>query len=287
MTANNGNSAATHFGRQVRKEREAHHWSLREMAARGGLDFTTLSKVENGKRPPNEALARACDRLFPERRGWFFDWYDESRQWAEVPPAFRSWAEVEERAGTLRDWYPGIITGLLQTPAYARAVLASNLHASEAEVTARLASRIERQRRVLERETPAAAWFIIDEMALYRCVDSPGVMAEQCAHLSAVARRPGITITVMPAVAHPGNESGFVIADSAAYAEHVVGGYVFTDEETVAALAVSFDILRGETYRVSESKARIGRMAETWTGVPAAIAGQTAGSASRRPRARA
>jgi hypothetical protein len=49
------------------------------------------------------------------------------------------------------------------------------------------------------------------------------------------------------------------------YAEHMAGGFTYTDEETVSALAVRFDSLRGECYRVSESAALIERLGETWT----------------------
>jgi transcriptional regulator with XRE-family HTH domain len=281
MIDHKANIAATHFGRQMRKERTAHGWTLRELADRTGIDFGNLSKVENGRRPPWPRLAEACDRVFPERRGWFTDWYDESRQWGEVPPAFRSWAEVEERAASLRVWTPSVVPGLLQTEDYARTMLATHPKVTSAEVSARLASRMERQRRVLERDQPPAAWFIIDELALYRCVGSHEVMTAQCKHLLSVAGRPGITLTVMPAVAHTGTESAFVIADGSAYAEHAAGGYVFTDEVTVTSLSARFDSLRAEGYRASESAARIGRMAETWTalGGNPATAVQVAGTA--------
>lgn len=280
MAVNGNGGAATHFGRQMKKERLAHGWSLREMAERTGVDYGTLSRVENGRRPPTENLARACDRVFPERRGWFADWHDESRTWSEVPPGFRSWAETEEKAAALRVWMPGIIHGLLQTEDYARALLATSPGVAPETVAARLASRMERQRRILERETPPVTWFVVDELALYRCVGSPEVMAAQMRRLAAMKTRANITITVMPAVAHPGNESGWVIADSAAYAEHAAGGYVFTDEQTVTTLAARFDSLRGESYRVSESQARIERMTDVWArGAKAATAGRTAATA--------
>jgi hypothetical protein len=129
---------------------------------------------------------------------------------------------------------------------------------------------------------------VVDEMALYRRVGSPEVMAAQMRHLADVAALPNVTLTVMPAVIHPANESGFVIADNTAYAEHVAGGYVFTEQETVTSLATRFDTLRAETYRASESLALIERMTGIWTtGVRAPTAAATAGSASksRRPKA--
>jgi transcriptional regulator with XRE-family HTH domain len=74
MVGNKGNAAATHFGRQMRKERLAHAWSLRELSTRTEIDFATLSRVENGRRPPTEKLAKACDALWPERKGWFCEY---------------------------------------------------------------------------------------------------------------------------------------------------------------------------------------------------------------------
>jgi transcriptional regulator with XRE-family HTH domain len=121
MALNNGNSASTHFGRQMRKERLAHGWSLREFHARTGIDIGHASRIETGKAPPTEKVAKACDDAWPERRGWFLEYYEESKSW--IPAGFRSWAEYEDKATTLRDWYPGILTGLLQTEGYARAVL--------------------------------------------------------------------------------------------------------------------------------------------------------------------
>jgi hypothetical protein len=68
---------------------------------------------------------------------------------------------------------------------------------------------------------------------------------------------PLVTVQVVPAVAHPANASEFIIADSAAYAEHVVGGYVFTDTETVSALAIRFDSLRAESYLLRRQRRQL------------------------------
>jgi DNA-binding XRE family transcriptional regulator len=262
MSANNGNSAATHFGRQMKKERQAHGWTLREFSARTGIDFTTASRIENGKRPPNEAVAKACDLVWPERRGWFLDYYEESKSW--VPAGFRSWAEYEDKAVTLRVWSPGVIDGLLQTESYARAFLSTVAGATDEMLNARLANRMERQRRVLMREEPPASWFVVDELSLYRVVGNTEVMAEQMQQLAAAALMPNVTIQVLPAVAHPANASELIITDSAAYVEHLVGGLVYTADETVTPLERLFTIIQSESEKASESLAMIERLGETW-----------------------
>jgi len=114
------------------------------------------------------------------------------------------------------------------------------------------------------REDPPFACFVVDELSLYRCVGSPAVMAAQMHHLLTVASMPKVTVQVLPAIEHPVNASGFLIADAAVWAGHAASGYVFTDEQTVSAPAVRFDTLRGECYRVPESPALIERLGEIW-----------------------
>jgi transcriptional regulator with XRE-family HTH domain len=264
MAGSQVNGAAGHFGRQMKKERQARGWSLVELAQRMGVDAAHLGRVESGKRPPTENLAIKCDAAFPERRGWFSEFYDESRHWPEVPASFKSWPEYEDKAANLRDWSPSIVTGLLQTEAYARALISTLPDITAETVSARVAGRMERQKRVIGRDSPPSARFIIDELSLYREVGSPEVMAAQLRRLLDVAAMPKVTVQVLPAVAHPVNASGFLMADDAVWIEHAAGGFVYTDEETVSALAVRFDTLRGECYRVSESPALLERLEGIW-----------------------
>lgn len=281
MAGTTVNGVAGHFARQMKKERLAHGWSIAEMARRmGGVDPAHLSRVENGKRPPTEAIAAGLDAVFPGRRGWFGDWLSESREWPEVPATFRSWPDYEDRAAGIRTWTPGIIDGLAQTEDYASALIAVQPGITAEAASARLAARTERQRRVLGRHDPPQVWIIVDEMALYRLVGSHEVMAAQARHLLAVAALPLVTLTVMPAVAHAANASGFVLADDAAWCEHLAAGGVYTDPQIVSALAVRFDSLRAESYRASESAAMIGKAGELWTaGVNPATQTATAASA--------
>jgi hypothetical protein len=90
-------------------------------------------------------------------------------------------------------------------------------------------------------------------------------MAGQLRYLREVALMPTVTVQVLPAVAHCANASEFIIADTAACAEHVAGGFVYSDDETVSALAVRFDTLRSECYRVSDTTALLEQLEQSWT----------------------
>ena len=279
MTDNSRKNAATYFGRQMRKERLARGWTLREFAARSGIEFTVASRIENGQRPPNEKVAKACDAVFTERKGWFLEYYEESKQW--TPPGFRNWAEYEDKATTLRVWMPGIMHGLLQTEDYARELLKTYPDATDEMVATRLAGRMDRQRRILMREEPPLSFFVIDELSLLREVGSPEIMAAQMCSLTDIARLSHVTMQVLPASAHPANASELIVTDEAAYAEHLVGGFVYTDPEIVSSRLRLFTSINSESYRASESLRMFERMAEAWTGGSLLIPTRMAGPASR------
>jgi len=256
-----GNPTA-HFGRQLHKDRLSRGWSLDDLSREMGIAAAHLSRIENGKRPPTEAVAAAADRVFTDRRGWYADYYQESRTW--TPAGFRDWSELENASAALCDWSPGVVTGLAQTADYARALLATLPGAADDQVEARLTSRMARQQRVILRRDPPAARLIVDELSLYRRVGSAEVMAAQCERLGEVAALTHVTLQVMPARANPATSSGFTIADAGAYVEHVLGGGVYTDERSVSALANLFDALRSECYGRSQSAEIIGRARSLW-----------------------
>jgi len=275
-----GSDPARYFGRQVRKARLAAGLTLAEFGQRVGYDTGQISRIENGKRPPSELFAQMCDRAFPDRNGWFSEFFAESRTWIATPPWFRSWIEHEQHAEALRIWQPSVLSGLLQTEDYARAILASEPGVTDDQVTARLAARMSRQA-ILTRDDPPAVWFLLDESALRRCIGSPETMAAQLAHLTGIAHLPNATIQVVPSIAHAGLLGGFAITSSAAYVETAVAGQVFESSETVADLLNRFDTLRNEAFRGSESLAFMERMCEQWkaTGARAATPDPTAGNA--------
>ena len=109
--------------------------------AANGYDPTHVSRIESGKRPATEVFAKLCDQVFPHRAGWFSEFYDESRTWIATPPWFRNYVSYEQLALTLRNWFPSLIDGLLQTEDYARKILAVGTGAAEDEVSARITTR--------------------------------------------------------------------------------------------------------------------------------------------------
>ncbi|MET7520336.1 helix-turn-helix transcriptional regulator [Streptomyces sp. NPDC005480] len=132
--------------------------------------------------------------------GWWHSYRDA------VPSWFTAYVSLETDAKTLRTYEPQYVTGLLQTPDYARAVLRGGLpNGSEEELARRVELRLRRQS-LLEGEDAPTLWVVMEEAVLHRTVGSPEVMREQIERLLDVSELAHISIDIVPfaAGAHVG-----------------------------------------------------------------------------------
>ncbi|MFI9777464.1 helix-turn-helix domain-containing protein [Streptomyces sp. NPDC051956] len=132
--------------------------------------------------------------------GWWHSYRDA------VPSWFTAYVSLETDAKTLRTYEPQYVTGLLQTPDYARAVLRGGLpNGSEEELSRRVELRLRRQS-LLEGEDAPTLWVVMEEAVLHRAVGSPDVMREQIERLLDVSELAHISIDIVPfaAGAHVG-----------------------------------------------------------------------------------
>jgi transcriptional regulator with XRE-family HTH domain len=286
---NDASDPARYFGREVRRARLAAKMSLADLGRIVGYHASQVSRVERGERTPSEKFAQGCDKAFRDRDGWFYGFYKESQRWSATPPWLRNWVEEHEQCAVrLRIWQPSSLSGLLQTEAFALALLRTFFGATGEQIEQRLSARLSRKV-IFTRDKPAppSAWFLVDEAALRRRTGSALVMAEQLEYLLTLAELPNVAIQVVPNVGHPGLTGGFAIAEkargSAAYIETALGGQVFEDAQAVRTLSTRFDALRTEALRGSESLHLIKEAAREWrrraTGESPATQAQTEASA--------
>ncbi len=248
----------TYFGTELQRERLSHSWSLDDLAKASGISPAHLSRIENGRRPATEAVALACDQAFPARKGWFHRFWSALQTWEETPSWLKPWQDYEMHASTLRSWSPAVIDGLLQVESYARAQIGLRPDATQDKTDDRVANRMTRQQLVLFRDPPPRADFLVSLASLR---DMPRELAPaQLRHLLEVAARPGVTVQVVPGFWHAGMTGGFLLTDTAAWAEGVHTGQVHADAETFSSLALRFDSIRHEAMRVSESLALVREM---------------------------
>jgi hypothetical protein len=129
--------------------------------------------------------------------GWWHRYSDVMPSW------FQSYLGLESAAALIRTYEVQFVPGLLQTPAYARAViLLGHSGAPPDEVERRVQLRVDRQR-LLRRETPAAPelWIVVDEAALRRPIGGPTVMREQIQSLIEITELPNVRLQIIPFVA--------------------------------------------------------------------------------------
>jgi hypothetical protein len=151
---------------------------------------------------------------FPALEGFFARFWKNCQTWsAAFPPAFREFAAYEAEAVTLWTFQHALVPGLLQTEDYARAVLERHPNVTTDQVAERVIARLSRQA-VLERVDPPILWVLLDENVLHREIGGARIMRDQMTHLSTMARRPNITVQVIPQVgAHVGLTGAFAMAE--------------------------------------------------------------------------
>ncbi|MFC9121341.1 helix-turn-helix domain-containing protein [Streptomyces sp. NPDC057067] len=132
--------------------------------------------------------------------GWWHSYRDA------VPSWFTAYVSLEAGARTLRTYEPQYVTGLLQTPDYAHAVLRGGLpNGTEEELARRVELRLRRQS-LLEREDAPTLWVVMEEAVLHRVVGGPHVMRQQLERLLDVSELAHISLDIVPftAGAHVG-----------------------------------------------------------------------------------
>nr|MDT0659965.1 DUF5753 domain-containing protein [Micromonospora sp. DSM 115978] len=235
------------------------------LAGRIGVDPKTAARwVNPGRVPQTRHRARVAALVKREVADL---WPDVLRR--REPTWLREWIECERDARLLRWFEPALVPGLLQTEAYARAVLAWGGLFNEDEVDQRTTSRIERQA-ILTRVKPPQFFAMIDEAVVRRCVGSPSIMLEQCEHLVRTAGRPNVHLQVVPASAgaHAGLAGGFILAKGpygdAAHLDNPLRADVVNKSDDIDSLIAKWEAIRAWALPTTQTIDLIKKVATTW-----------------------
>ncbi|WP_404962867.1 helix-turn-helix domain-containing protein [Streptomyces sp. 147326] len=221
------------LGSELRRLREISGMTTQQVAARLLISQPKISLLENGRRliKPRDVRdlcglygvrdRRRVDHLMQLAResgrpGWW-NAYDD------IP--YGAYIGLEAEAAAIRIYEPFVIPGLLQTPAYARAVIAGTIpHATAEQAATRLQVRMRRQDRLRAPGNPLRLWVVLDESALRRVVGDREVMREQLDHVIRLSAQPLITLQVLPhgVGAHPGVSGQFSLLEFADAADATV-----------------------------------------------------------------
>ncbi|MBT2480025.1 helix-turn-helix transcriptional regulator [Streptomyces sp. ISL-94] len=238
------------FGEMVKASRKRARLTQERLAEAIRYSVQYVGSVEQGRRHPSTR--------FVDRAEVALDTYGVLRIAAQqmarkrgLARWFRRWAELEEKARTLNTYESRSIPGLLQTEAYARALVEAVLPPPTAEeAEARITARLNRQR-LLYRTPYTVFSFIIDEAVILRQTGGPEVTRELIDHLLECARLPNVDLQVMPLVSpeHAGLGGSFQLLETedhewAGYSEGQQSGRVLTDLKDVSLLHQRYAKLR-------------------------------------------
>jgi transcriptional regulator with XRE-family HTH domain len=164
-----------------------------------------------------------------------------------------AFAGFEADASSIAQYSVQLIPGLLQTEAYARAILdAIHLDARRGDNEKSLQLRLDRQA-LLTREQAPQYWVILDEAALRRVIGGRGVMKAQLERLIDVAALPNVTLQVLPFAAgeHAAMDGEFTILHypdtedpDVVYIENTAGDLYLEDPKVTRRYNWIFDHLR-------------------------------------------
>ncbi|MFJ9610852.1 helix-turn-helix domain-containing protein [Kitasatospora sp. NPDC101176] len=115
-----------------------------------------------------------------------------------LPPWFQNYVGLEEAVAEIRSYEVQFVHGLLQTPDYARAVIAAGGHVTEpAEIERRVEVRLRRQELLTGDHAPRLL-AVLDEAALRRPWGGPDLMRNQIDRLLELGELPNVRLQVLP-----------------------------------------------------------------------------------------
>ncbi|WP_217171410.1 helix-turn-helix transcriptional regulator [Streptomyces sp. AC512_CC834] len=270
------------LGQELRRLRELKNMTAEEVAERLLVSQSKISRLENGRRSISQRDVRDLCGVYEVEDQRIVDslmqMAKDSRQqgwwhaFGDIP--YSVYIGLETDAESLRTYEPQIITGLLQTRAYAEALIQGALpETSVADVEKRVQVRIRRQERISAENNPLRLWVVLDEAGLRRVVGSRQVMREQLEHLAEMSQLPHITVQVLPfdVGAHPGINGQYSILEfadaadsSVVYIEGVTSDLYLEKAPDVQKYTVMYEHLRAQALNVEQSRQRIEDVAKEY-----------------------
>lgn len=249
-----------------------------EVSERIGNAEVTIIRWERGLSRPRPAdVAILCDvyevygrdredlvQMAKEARGR--DWWYSHRD--VLKRGFDVYIGLEAEAVAVRTYEDQVVSGLLQTEAYARAVIAATAMTDTSEVDEKVIVRRERQS-VLSGRDPVQLAVVLSETVIRTNVGGPEVMREQLNWLVSASGLPNVTLQVLPfeAGAHAGMDGPFFVLEfpepdpAVVYLEQASSGLVLEDDADVRRYTLMFGSLTSQALDAKKSRACIAEVA--------------------------
>ncbi|MFD0058359.1 helix-turn-helix transcriptional regulator [Streptomyces sp. NPDC127168] len=255
-------SARELYGMELRRQRQLAGMSLDRLSDIVNYSKTQLHGVETAERLPLPPLSSKLDAAFGT--GGLFEGLWSIIQRERYPDRYRRFMELADQATDIHEYAGHLVPGLLQTPAYARALLrVGDPEASGEEIERKVELRAGRQGRLGEGDGPYL-WALLEEGVLRRPVGGPTTTREQLRTLLSFAESPRIEVQVIPYAhgEHALLDSTLTLltlpnTTAVAYVESNYSGQLIEDPAEAMKRRRAYDLLRANALSPRESAAMI------------------------------
>jgi transcriptional regulator with XRE-family HTH domain len=218
---------------------------------------------------PNEVSELLALARVARQRDWLGPYKEH------FPSAFTAYLGLEMQASALYFWQPMVVPGIMQTDAYASAVIQNtapeDLPEDTRQATKRL--RLERQRNLLNRPDAPLIDVVLDESVLHRVLGDPPTMREQLLHLITLGTSPRIQLRILTFKAGVSTVSGpFIVlefpdksdADTVYLENAVASSHVLDRADGITRHRQVFERLCSAALSPADSLAYIAQFADSY-----------------------
>ncbi|MEU3344401.1 helix-turn-helix transcriptional regulator [Streptomyces sp. NPDC006700] len=249
-----GASPLDYYGFELRRLREAAGLTQRQLGDIINYTGSLVGQVETARKLPTPEFSERVDAALGT--DGLLSRLVALVMRSQLPAWFQQVAELEARAVKIHTFHTHLVHGLLQTKAYARAVL-STMHV--VDIDDRTAVRLARQR-IFEKSEPPVFWSVLSETVLCQEIGSRETMRGQLARLLTFETNPRVNIQVLPfsAGVHAGLQGSFDVFHFAGdpdivYTEGYGSGHPSANPETVTDCSLRYDHLQAAALSLRDS----------------------------------
>jgi transcriptional regulator with XRE-family HTH domain len=266
------------LGAELRRRREAARITIEVVAERLSCSASKISRIETGHTSATPRDVQHLLEIYGVRGADADELVQISREarqkgwWHPYSTVLTgAYVGLEAAARSARAYEQQVVPGLLQTEAYASAMIrAARPDITDGDVDRRVRVRMGRQS-LLTQDDPLHLRVVLDEAVVSRPVGGDAVMRAQVARLVEAAGLPNVSLQVLPfsVGAHAGMDGTFAILNfpepgdpDVVYAENATGGLFLEKHDELRKYSFIFDHISAAALREDQSVALLSELAK-------------------------
>ncbi|MFE9825556.1 helix-turn-helix domain-containing protein [Streptomyces sp. NPDC005791] len=247
------------FAEELRLLRTARGVSLRQLGERLGWDWSLFGKLEKGETVGGPEVVQALDQYYDTPGLLLAMWELAINDHSQFKERYQRYMALEAEATSLWHFAVSVLPGLLQTPGYAREILAAGGirgQALDQQVEARMG-----RRELLAGDDSPPFRTIVSEAVLRTQLRDVAAWRQQLEYLCELSDRENVMLHVLPFTAGPyGLDSTALMflrlpdGRTVAYTENAYRGDLIEANEPVDRLQRAYDAVRDLALSPAESR---------------------------------